>query len=287
MFSRILLPVDFSERAGQAARHAIAFAGRFHSRIVLLHVLPPHFEFGSVELGSAILQDLVAERLAHGTRAIAEYLKDEFAPFETERLLLEGDPAHEIVGCAQDHSCDLIMMPTHGHGRFRRLLLGSVTAQVLHDAHCPVWTTAHVEQIRSESVAAPRHIVCAIDLDGCAARTLGFAARLAAEFGARLTLVHALPYLDPRTEGYQLSPEWRRFTIAMSKEHIGALQKAAGTEAETVIEPGEVAKAVPATAARLQAELLVIGRSSGRMFGRLTAHAYGIIRSSPCPVISV
>ncbi len=287
MFSRILLPVDFSPRACHAARHAAAFAERFHSSIVLLHVLPPHFEFGSVELGSAILQDLIAERLAHATKTISGYLKDELAPFETERLLLEGDPAHEIVTCAQQHSFDLIMMPTHGHGTFRRLLLGSVTAKVLHDARCPVWTAAHVEQIRTDAAAAPQHIACAVDLDGCAARTLEFAGRLAAEFGARLTLVHALPHLDPRTEGYQLSPEWRRFTVAMSKEHLDALQKAAGTSAEVLIEAGEVSKAVAAAAANIDASLLVIGRGSGRVLGRLTAHAYGIIRSSPCPVISV
>src|SRR5512142_550569 len=123
MFSKILLPVDFSARSCQAARHAAAFAGRFHSSLVLLHVLPPQFEVGSVELGAAILQDLVTQRLEYSTRAVQEYLKDELAEFPAERLLIEGDPAHEILNCAQQRGCDLIMMPTHGHGRFRRMLL--------------------------------------------------------------------------------------------------------------------------------------------------------------------
>ncbi len=35
---------------------------------------------------------------------------------------------------------DLIMMPTHGGRHFRSLLIGSVTAKVLHDVRCPVWT---------------------------------------------------------------------------------------------------------------------------------------------------
>ncbi len=37
-------------------------------------------------------------------------------------------------------------MPTHGYGPFRRFILGSVTAKVLHDADCPVWTGVHLEE---------------------------------------------------------------------------------------------------------------------------------------------
>src|SRR5207245_2957797 len=54
-----------------------------------------------------------------------------------------GDPAAEITHYAEKNQVDLIMMPTHGYGRFRNMLLGSVTAKVLHDAHCPIWTAAH------------------------------------------------------------------------------------------------------------------------------------------------
>jgi hypothetical protein len=57
----------------------------------------------------------------------------------------EGDPAREITDYAQEQGADLIMMPTHGYRTFRSLLLGSVTAKVLHDAACPVWTGVHVE----------------------------------------------------------------------------------------------------------------------------------------------
>ncbi|MGA8595805.1 MAG: universal stress protein [Bryobacteraceae bacterium] len=45
-----------------------------------------------------------------------------------------GDPAAAIVKCAQAEQVDLIMMPTHGYGPYRKFLLGSVTAKVLHDS---------------------------------------------------------------------------------------------------------------------------------------------------------
>jgi len=60
-------------------------------------------------------------------------------------VLLKGDPAECIVRVAQENAVDLIVMPTHAHGRFRRFLLGSVTAKVLHDTDCPVLTGVHHE----------------------------------------------------------------------------------------------------------------------------------------------
>lgn len=53
-----------------------------------------------------------------------------------KRVLRSGEPAAEIVAYANNHDSDLIIMPTHGYGVFRRRLLGSITAKVLHDSDC-------------------------------------------------------------------------------------------------------------------------------------------------------
>jgi nucleotide-binding universal stress UspA family protein len=45
-----------------------------------------------------------------------------------------GDPTQVILSYARNGDFDLVMMPTHGYGPFRRYLLGSVTAKILHDA---------------------------------------------------------------------------------------------------------------------------------------------------------
>jgi nucleotide-binding universal stress UspA family protein len=73
-----------------------------------------------------------------------------------------GDPAFEIVDYAGKNGVDLIMMPTHGYGKFRSMLLGSVAGKVLHDAECAVWTDTH-----SETPSAHREIgnvLCAIEV---------------------------------------------------------------------------------------------------------------------------
>lgn len=284
---KILLPVDFSERGCHAARFAVPVAERFHSEVILLHVLPPHFEFGSVELGSAMLADLIVERRRRASDRIAGFLSGELGQLGVRRLLLEGDPAHEIVACARREQAGLIMMPTHGYGPFRRLLLGSVTAKTLHDSDCPVWTTTHVENLADGSFTLKR-ILCAIDLGQGSLRALEWSARLAAEFGAQLTLVHALVELDPRLEGYHFSPEWRKFLVDGAEAEIVGLQEKAATRAPVALLMGPAAETVCAQARQENADLLVIGRGlESGLLGRLTAKAYSIIRQSPCPVVSV
>ena len=283
--AKILLPVDFSERANQAVGFAVPVAERYNSEIILLHVLPPYREFGAIEMASA-MTDILADRRRDAEQRIAGFLREELAPHRVRRLLLDGDPAREIVDCARREEAGLIVMPTHGYGPFRRMLLGSVTAKVLHDADCPVWTTTHAEAPPSGEAALKR-ILCAIDLSPSVA-ALSWSAQLAAEFGAELTLVHALAELDPRTEGYHFSPEWRKFLVDNAETEIGALQHKAGTRAEVVLTLGPAPEMICEEARKAEVDLLVIGRGADAgILGRLTGHAYSIIRQSPCPVVSV
>jgi len=286
--SKIVLPVDFSERARQAAAFAVPVAEHFHSEVIVLHALATQYEFGSVELGGAIVTtEFTSGHREQAEKRLAEFLLKELGNLNVRRLLVEGDPAREIVECARREQASLIVIPTHGYGVFRRLLLGSVTAKVLHDADCPVWTTAHVEKPEPRETVL-RRILCAIDLGPASARSLEWSARMAADFGAQLTLVHAIVELDPRNAGYHFSPEWRKHLVDAAEAEIFALQKRAGTQAGVVIALGSAADMVCAEARKADTDLLVIGRGCETgILGRLTADAYAIIRQSPCPVVSV
>jgi nucleotide-binding universal stress UspA family protein len=132
------------------------------------------------------------------------------------------------------------------------------------------------------------HILCAIDLGPHSAKTLGWADRLASEFKSRLSIVHVVPSLDPRTEEYYFSPEWRQFILDKASTHIQQLQDSLGTHAEVGLEMGDVARSVCLTAEHLKADLVVVGRGAvAGALGRFRTHAYAIIRQSPCPVVSV
>ena len=286
-FSKILLPVDFSERSTGAARYAQALARHFQAELILLHVLtPPDYQFGAQEMAGSMLDELYRNRAELASTELDAFLTLDPPGLKVRRIVLKGDPAKTIVALAHDEGVDIITMPTHGYGPFRRFILGSNTAKVLHDADCPVWTGVHLEQAPALASIPFRSILCAVDLGSQSAETLDWAAWLARQFGARLGVVHAtagVPDLgdDPKWQ-------WRTETRAAAGRELFRLLDGVGAEADLTIEAGEPAQVICSAAARVAADVLVIGRGSAAgVFGRLRTNAYAIIRQSPCPVVSV
>jgi nucleotide-binding universal stress UspA family protein len=275
--AKILLPVDFSERAAGAARYARCLAEQFQSEVVLVHVLPPlHTDFGP-DVAGAMLVDVYRTRAEQAAQELDGYLTTELADIPTRRLVLHGDPASEIVRFAHAEPVGLIAMPTHGYGPFRRFILGSNTAKVLHDADCPVWTGVHLDQALDVSQVAIKNVLCAVDLGPFSGKTLAWAVWLKERFQAKLTLMHAVS-AHPDARGIQDA----------AREELQHLQLNAGTEAELLLETGEPARAICTAAASTGASVVVIGRGSAAGdFGRLRTNSYAIIRQSPCPVVSV
>lgn len=274
-FSKILIPIDFSERCLGAARFAIPLAERFRSEITLLHVEgPPGTD-----------SDLNAHR-EHSKKQLRDFLCAAFAHLDVKRVLRTGEPAAEIVAYAKNHNSDLIMMPTHGYGTFRRRLLGSITAKVLHDADCPVWTGAHLALGPPAEWIKPTTILCAVDANAESEKALAWASAVASELKAALRLVHVESRLESPGEGYY-SEEYHDQVLAAVKRKMDELQQAAGTHVEVIVGVGGIAHMVCKTADDLKADLLVIGRGVNAASGRLGLNTYGIIRESRCPVVSV
>lgn len=290
MFSlaKIVLPVDFSERSMGAARYVEALAAHFGSEVVLLHVLPPpHYEFSALEVGGAMLNELFTARATQIQSELDAFQAEELAHIRTRRLVLEGDPAKKIVEFAQSEKAGVIIMPTHGYGPFRRFILGSVTAKVLHDADCPVWTGVHLEEAPTVSAIRFNRILAAVDLGAQSPKTLRWAWEMASQYGARLTIAHAA-VCGTAPEVAAAEGDWARQMTERARDEVEALKRTLGVDAEVVIETGEPSEVICEFARRLPADLLVIGRGSAAgVFGRLRTNAYAIIRQSPCPVVSV
>ena len=284
--AKILLPIDFSVRSTDAADAAAAIAEHFGSEIALLHVLAPRFDLPLPT--SAQMNVIHGGARAEAEEKMKEFRSNEWGHLRVKRVLREGDPARTIVEYAAEEHIDLIMMPTHGYGPFRRMLLGSITAKVLHDANCPVWTAAHTPDASSNVSAKPRRIACAVDLGPHSSGILSWASRLCWEFGASLSVIHVVAALDPRLEEYYESPEWRGYLIDQAKSDLTRLLETDGVKGEIHIQVAPIAEAVANAAKQVQADLLVIGRNSdGSAGGRLPTNAYAIIRESPCPVLSI
>ncbi|MEP7366983.1 MAG: universal stress protein [Acidobacteriota bacterium] len=276
---RILVPVDFSPPCAASARHAIGLAARFHSAIHILHVIEsatqsPHP--GEKESGPDWQTD---GRHAAAQSALDRFVAREVAPRQATTILRYGDAAAEIVRYAREIDCSLIAIPTRGHGMLRRLLLGSVTAKVLHDAECPVWTGVHSESFSSTAPAEITSVLCAVDFSAGSTTVLRWAGQFASVYQAQLAIVHVLPAMHS---------SWRPALDRQARRTLEQLLLAEGVEGSARVEFGEVGESVAAAARSAGAHLIVVGRGgASAALGRLRSSTYSIIRESPCPVVSV
>jgi nucleotide-binding universal stress UspA family protein len=286
-FKHILFPVDLSAQCREAVPFVRAAATRFNADITLLHVMeiPPYW-YGTMGAESfAAMIDL--PKLAElRKQQVDGFLAEELSGLPVQRILEQGDPASLIDEYAEKHHIDLVMMPTHGHGPFRRLLLGSVTAKVLHDLPCPIWTGAHAER-QATHPDEIHSMMCAVDLTQETIPLLDWAARLATVYGAKLRIVHAVPGSEVPPDQF-FDTDLDAFLMNTAREEIAKLQSSAGTDFEVCIGRGDVARVVREAALHHDADLVVIGRGLiKKTLGRFRTHAYSIIREAPCPVLSV
>jgi nucleotide-binding universal stress UspA family protein len=287
-FKRILFPVDLSKQGHEAVPFVEAMAQRFQSEVILLHVAELPWSWTTPAEGS-VLESLVDPTALMKERRdqLNVYLSDHFQGIRVMRILEQGSAARAITECALNQKADLIMMPTHGYGPFRSLLLGSVAAKVLHDTECPVWTGVHTDQMWSQKGAGWRRFLCAVDEDARDAPLLRWAAQFSCEQQVDLQVVHAVHAAAPIPAGEE-SGSLRDFLLGAARERLVKLQSDAGTNFDIWLRFGLVGHVVREAAIECHADLVLTGRGViQKTFGRLRSSAYAVIRESPCPVISL
>jgi len=269
-FGKLLLPVDLSERSLDAARQAEVLARHFHSDVTVLHVVDPHEqEPGRFEPGGVKAHEL--ERL----------LARDFTGASITQVVRDGNPAREILDFSGANQVDLIVMASHGYGPFHSFLMGSVGAEVLREASCPVWITAHAQQGLPPMF---RTVLCAVDLGPGTERVVDWASQFAAAFMARLFVLHVLRSFES-AEQPDAPDEW---LSQVDRDEIGRIRQRLGKESPIVFAGGDVPEAVCRQAKDLHADLVVIGRSpKADDVGTTRTTSFTIIRESPCPVVSV
>ena len=140
----ILHPTDFSRHSQHALRLACALAREQNARLIILHCVPPEAavvvgpEVSALRRAECYQQDLNSYRDEMANKL--EQLPVSGLRSRPERLLKEGDAATVILHTAQDASCDLVVMGTHGRTGAIRKLMGSVAEEVSQKALCPVVT---------------------------------------------------------------------------------------------------------------------------------------------------
>jgi nucleotide-binding universal stress UspA family protein len=127
---KILYPTDFSSYSNQAYFHAVALAENHKASLTVLFVYTPDIVTPGEPPDEATAKRYWQSQL--------EQIRPVDPNIAVHHVLLEGDPAREIVRYSRDASMDLIVMGTHGRTGLERLLVGSVAERVMKDASCSV-----------------------------------------------------------------------------------------------------------------------------------------------------
>lgn len=122
---RVLVAVDPSYAAVPTVRHAIAFARSLGSPLHALHVIDP--------------PPAIAELPPDWSREIIERDIWPIIPMiEEAKVIRSGDPFATIVHEATTWRADVIVVGSHGRGWLDRMLIGSVTEDLLNNLPCAV-----------------------------------------------------------------------------------------------------------------------------------------------------
>lgn len=137
MFSKVLVPVDGSDNSFRALDAAISLAKTTGASLTAMHVIenPPTVYVESQKL----LNELLAKYRSESAKVLDKCKqKADEAGVKLETVIAEGDPASNITGYAHREGFDLIIIGSRGLGRFKEMVLGSVSNKVLHHAKCGV-----------------------------------------------------------------------------------------------------------------------------------------------------
>lgn len=143
MYKRILVATDGSDLSRAAVHSAIELAAAVGAELVALYVVP-RYPVSYFEGGLAISMDDIArteKQWSDKGQAVVDAVQQsaQAAGVTARAVVAQSDlVAESIMATANKHSCDLVVMASHGRKGIQRVLLGSETQHVLTHSTIPV-----------------------------------------------------------------------------------------------------------------------------------------------------
>jgi len=191
VYRRIVVPLDGSEAAEAVLELAKNLAVRSGSALTLLHVCRPE-ETDLERLHSAYIQR-VAELVERDISKICETVQCHFdgVTATSSPVLLNGEPAQEIVRYAEENEASVILMATHGRSGLTHSVMSDIANRVVRNSLVPVWL---MKTLGSDDIICaewpPKRVLVPLDGSERAEKVLPYATEYAQLFDAELVLVN-------------------------------------------------------------------------------------------------
>ncbi len=297
MFKSILIPIDASTNAQNAAMVGFEFAQKLGASVKVIHVLQQRVMY---PLQVEVFYD--EEARAHGQEIIKPW------PAHAERLgvqckiaVIESElwnTGEAIVEAAKESACDLIVMGTHGREGLERQMIGSVAERVSRLARQPVMLVRN-SATNNTKINPFEKLFVPVDGSDTSAMALGVAHQLCRQLNASLEIAHVVPDLPiPLTDPVGPYAAFDYAGLAKTLEESGReiLTKAVknttvGNVSSNLVLAGgrHISAAILKAAHDASSDLIVIGTHGRSGMDRLLlgSVAEGVIHHAEVPVLLV
>jgi nucleotide-binding universal stress UspA family protein len=136
MFYKILVAIDGSDASMDAADYAVSISKEYNAELYALYVIRADVDLFGVHPNSEYTATMKneGEKYLDKVKGKAAEKNIQIKP----QIIASINIAGGIVDYAQQNNIDLIVIGTRGSSGFKKLLLGSVAANTITYAHCPV-----------------------------------------------------------------------------------------------------------------------------------------------------
>jgi nucleotide-binding universal stress UspA family protein len=183
---------DLSDFSNQTIGYGIAFSKEFESRLYLCHVV----DISSIALYAEAHLDPMEQQnqiISHAEATLADITRGE--DIDWQPLITVGPTVSEISRLVEEKSIDLVIAASHGRSGLKRLVLGSVTEELMRTITCPLLVMRGPEQSEKQHELIEfrlKKIMVGCDFSNYSTLALRYALSFAQEFEAELHLVHVM-----------------------------------------------------------------------------------------------
>lgn len=284
MYEKILVGFDDSLPSKAALLEASNWVKKHGGKIILVHAV----YFDTEEFG--IAPEQLEKRLKIGEKVCIqtkEMLTSEFG-IEVQSLLCEGDPPNVIVDIAREKKADLIVLGTYGRKGLNRLLMGSVTSQVIVNSHTDVLV---VKKECSKCTGVYKSILVPFDGSEFSKKAIVRACELSKIDNAQVTVLYVIPRYEEmigffKTDSIKKSLMFEAQRIVDEAKGIASKQ---GVVVNTEITEGPSGEEILTTAFKLNNDLIVMGSHGWRGVSKaiMGSTAERVITNASCPILVV
>ena len=297
IFTNIMVATDGSEAAKRAVDSAVKIAQQNKAKLYAVHVISPgETKVTQHDPRDAEWKEHIKENLMAQGREATKYVETagKIVGVEVESVILEGNPANEIVNFAEKNDIELIVTGTLGKTGITKFLLGSVAENVVRHSKKPVLVAGIMESGTKIKDKPYSQILIATDGSKSAEDAAYLGIKFARQYDAKVYAVYVISITTYDTvcldESWSIEHcEECEKTGHRATSSVVEKAKFAGLEAESVILKGNTAEKILDFADEHDIDLVVVGSlgKSGIEHFALGSVSEKVVRHAKVPVLVV